>query len=48
MVNYLLSNGADVLAVNVDGDLPLDIADGEKTAEILKEEMTRIGKVHAY
>lgn len=43
VVNYLIANGADLTAVNSDGDLPIDIAEGEKVAEILETEMTQQG-----
>lgn len=43
VVNFLLSNNADILAANADGELPVDIADGEKVESILKEEIARRG-----
>jgi protein phosphatase 1 regulatory subunit 16A len=43
IANFLLSNGADVTAVNADGDLAIDIVEGEKTGEVIEAEMTRLG-----
>eukprot|EP00053_Salpingoeca_punica_P022165 m.213934 g.213934 ORF g.213934 m.213934 type:complete len:531 (+) comp30691_c0_seq1:172-1764(+) len=42
IANFLLSNGADPLAANSDGDLPLDIVEGDKTSKILSEEIARL------
>lgn len=41
VVNFLLSNNANILAVNADGDLPIDIAEGDKVTNILQEELNR-------
>ena len=43
IVNFLISNDADPTIVNSDGELPIDIAEGEKTAQILADEMQRRG-----
>lgn len=34
---YLLENGADVAAVNYDGELPVDIAESDKMEELLQK-----------
>ncbi|CAH2209574.1 jg18552, partial [Pararge aegeria aegeria] len=34
---YLLENGADVAAVNYDGELPVDIAENEKMKDLLEK-----------
>lgn len=44
MVSCLLSNGADLLAVNGDGDLPIDTAEGDKVINFLNEEIARRGE----
>eukprot|EP00042_Codosiga_hollandica_P052104 m.655446 g.655446 ORF g.655446 m.655446 type:complete len:488 (-) comp58420_c0_seq3:398-1861(-) len=41
VVNFLLASGAHPAPVNADGDLPIDIVDGQKTAQILTDEMAR-------
>jgi hypothetical protein len=43
LTNVLLSHGADASIVNSDGELPIDLADGDRTKSILQEEMTRLG-----
>eukprot|EP00040_Diaphanoeca_grandis_P033774 m.207497 g.207497 ORF g.207497 m.207497 type:complete len:458 (+) comp32989_c2_seq4:483-1856(+) len=43
VVNLLLSKGALVTAVNADGDLPVDVAEDEKTKKVLESEMERLG-----
>eukprot|EP00054_Salpingoeca_dolichothecata_P001751 m.20526 g.20526 ORF g.20526 m.20526 type:complete len:522 (+) comp12493_c0_seq1:104-1669(+) len=43
VTNFLLSHGADVTSINADGDLPIDLVEGEKTEQILREEMERLG-----
>ena len=43
IVNYLLGQGADALLVNADGELPLDVADDEKTGQYLTAEVERLG-----
>lgn len=34
---YLLENGADVSAVNYDGELPVDIAESDAMADMLQK-----------
>ena len=41
--NFLISNGADVTFANADGDLAIDIVEGDKTAQIIEDEMKRKG-----
>ena len=43
IMNMLLSHGADVTAVNADGDLAFDIAEGKKSREILEKEHVKLG-----
>ena len=41
---YLIKEGADIAAVNNDGDLPIDICeDEEKMENLLQEEMDKQG-----
>lgn len=40
---YLLSHGANIAAVNSDGDLPLDLAESDAMEGLLKAEITRRG-----
>eukprot|EP00052_Salpingoeca_macrocollata_P011988 m.92781 g.92781 ORF g.92781 m.92781 type:complete len:532 (+) comp18290_c0_seq1:84-1679(+) len=42
LVSFLLNNGADVAAVNADGDLPLDLAEGEKTEKLLWDKLDEL------
>ena len=42
-MNMLISHGADVTAVNADGDLAYDISEGKKSREILEKEHARLG-----
>lgn len=42
-MNFLISSGADVCAVNADGELPLDIVEGKKSKQILEGEYKRLG-----
>ncbi|KAF9817201.1 hypothetical protein SFRURICE_013989 [Spodoptera frugiperda] len=37
IARYLLENGADVAAVNYDGELPVDIAESDEMAELLQK-----------
>ena len=41
---YLLEHGADVAAVNNDGDLAIDLAEGEDVEELLMQWMEKEGK----
>ena len=41
---YLLEKGANVAAVNNDGELPIDIAEGDEMEEMLADEMEHQGK----
>jgi hypothetical protein len=43
VANFLLTHGADVTAVNADGELASDIVEGEKCAELLQTELERLG-----
>ncbi len=43
VASFLLTHGADVTAVNSDGDLAIDIAEGDRVVELLREEMDRLG-----
>lgn len=43
IVNLLIANGAKTDVVNVDGDLPVDLAEGTKTKAILESEMQSLG-----
>lgn len=40
---YLLSHGANIAAVNSDGDLPLDLAESDAVEGLLKAEIARRG-----
>ena len=40
---YLLDNGADVAAVNNEGELPLDLAEEEDMEDLLTDEIERLG-----
>lgn len=39
----LIEHGADLLALNVDGDMPYDICDDEATLDFIEAEMDRMG-----
>lgn len=41
--NMLMSHGADATMINADGDLALDVAENDKTKNLLIEEMKRLG-----
>lgn len=43
VINLLISHGADITAVNADGDLPIDIAEGNKVKQILSKEYETLG-----
>lgn len=40
---HLLSHGANIAAVNSDGDLPLDLAESDAMEALLKAEIARRG-----
>jgi hypothetical protein len=40
----LIKEGANVAAVNNDGDLPIDICEDEVMEQMLQEEMGKLGK----
>lgn len=42
LMNFLIAAGADPCLVNADGELPLDLAEGIKTKEVLKKEYARL------
>ncbi|XP_044540732.1 protein phosphatase 1 regulatory subunit 12C, partial [Gracilinanus agilis] len=43
IAQYLLSHGADIAAVNSDGDLPLDLAEADAMESLLRAEVARRG-----
>ena len=43
LMTSLHASGADVTAVNADGELPLDIVEGKKSKQILEGEYKRLG-----
>lgn len=43
---YLIDKGANVAAVNIDGELPIDISEGDDMEQLLQEEMERNGNVN--
>lgn len=43
IAKYLIENGANVAAVNCDGELPLDIAESEEMEELLQAEIDERG-----
>ena len=46
MVQYLVENGADVAAINADGNLPVDLVEEDEELRIyLREEMNKHGKL---
>ena len=50
MFNYyfyrcLIDSGADVAAVNNEGELPLDLAEEEDMEDLLTDEIERLGKL---
>lgn len=44
MHRYLLEHGANVAAVNNDGELPYDIADGDDLENLLKGAINKLGE----
>lgn len=43
IVDYIINNGGDLLAVNADGDLPLDICEGDKVLKVIEDAMVDKG-----
>lgn len=43
LVKLLISRGANLLAVNVDGNMPYDLCDDEDTLDCIEAEMSRRG-----
>ncbi|GBM17538.1 Protein phosphatase 1 regulatory inhibitor subunit 16B [Araneus ventricosus] len=43
IVKYLISKGADLLAVNADGNMPYDICDDDATLDYIENEMAKRG-----
>ncbi|KFM77210.1 Protein phosphatase 1 regulatory subunit 16A, partial [Stegodyphus mimosarum] len=43
LVRYLISKGADLLAVNADGNMPYDICEDEATLDYIESEMAKKG-----
>ncbi|XP_054716867.1 protein phosphatase 1 regulatory subunit 16A-like [Uloborus diversus] len=43
IVKYLISKGADLLAVNADGNMPYDICDDDSTLDYIENEMAKKG-----
>ncbi|XP_023246581.1 protein phosphatase 1 regulatory subunit 16A isoform X2 [Copidosoma floridanum] len=43
LVRYLIAKGANLLAVNADGNMPYDICEDEKTLDCIEGEMARRG-----
>lgn len=43
LVEYLISKGADLLAVNADGNMPYDICEDEATLDFIEVEMSKKG-----
>ena len=41
----LLDHGADIAAVNNEGELPLDLAEEEDMEDLLTDEIERLGKL---
>lgn len=44
---YLLDHGANIAAVNSDGDVPLDIAEADSMEALLRAEIEKRGKAQA-
>ena len=44
----LLDHGADVAAVNNEGELPLDLAEEEDMEDLLTDEIERLGKLRSF
>ena len=45
LVRYLISKGADLLAVNADGNMPYDICEDDATLDYIESEMAKKGKL---
>lgn len=43
IVKYLIAKGADLLAVNADGNMPYDICDDDSTLDFIENEMAKKG-----
>lgn len=43
-LRYLLEHGANIAAVNSDGDVPLDIAEADNMETLLRSEIGKRGK----
>ena len=43
LVKYLIAKGADLLAVNADGNMPYDICEDESTLDFIESEMAKRG-----
>ncbi len=41
---YLIEKGADIALVNSDGELAIDLAEGEEMEQLLSEEMEKQGR----
>ena len=39
----LIDNGADILAVNNEGEIPVDLAEEKEMEEFLEDEMDKLG-----
>uniref|UniRef100_A0A1I8ER22 ANK_REP_REGION domain-containing protein n=1 Tax=Wuchereria bancrofti TaxID=6293 RepID=A0A1I8ER22_WUCBA len=48
IVRLLIDNGANLLAVNADGNMPYDICDDEATLDVIESEMASRGITQAY
>ena len=45
IIKYLLTNGGNILALNVDGNFPVDVCeDNEPVEKYLEQEMDKIGE----
>lgn len=44
IIRYLVENGGDVIALNLDGNLPVDVVeDNEKVEKYLDQQMLKLG-----
>ncbi|KAK6985907.1 protein phosphatase 1 regulatory subunit 12C [Biomphalaria glabrata] len=48
IARYLIKHGANVAAVNNDGDLPSDIAENDEMEKLLKDEMKKQGNLDIF
>lgn len=48
IAQFLIEKGANVAAVNNDGELAIDIADSQKMEDLLKEEIRKRGYILFY